>query len=225
MRNKHETLRAVSLGGIVAVLRASSAERAIVAGEALIDAGIGAIEVTFTVPEAPRVIAELAAFAGDRAVIGAGTVTAVAQVDAAVANGAEFLVSPGHAADVTAQIIDSGALAMIGAFTAGEVLAVMRAGADIVKFFPGGIAGPAGIRALSGPYPDARFVPTGGVNPGNLGAWFEAGAIAVGAGSELAPAAAVETGDTGAIQARAREFLAAFSELGTTVDAAPPGHP
>lgn len=213
MRSREQLLGAVAEGGVIAVLRASSAERAVVAGGALVEAGVRAIEVTFTVPDAPAVIRRLGERYGDAALIGAGTVTSPEHVDAAMEAGAEFLVAPGHREAVTAAAAGSGALTMIGAFTATEVMAVTAAGADIVKFFPGGLAGPAGITALRGPFPEARFVPTGGVSAQNLAHWFAAGALAVGAGSELAPAAAVEAGDVAAIRARAQGFLAALQRV------------
>lgn len=207
---KMAALRRIEAAGIIAVLRASTAERAIAAGSALVTAGIGAIEVTFTVPDAPRVIRELRARHADTAIVGAGTVVSVAHVDQALASGAEFLVSPGHAPPVTERAIAAGVPTMIGAFTATEVMTVLEAGADMVKFFPGGLAGPAGISALRAPFPRARFVPTGGVSASNLASWFAAGAVAVGAGGELVPAAAVERGDLGTIRARAEAFLTAL---------------
>lgn len=197
---------------MIAVLRASTAERAITAGSALVESGISAIEVTFTVPDAPRVIRELRARHGAAVIVGAGTVTEVAHVERSLEAGAEFLVSPGHAPLVTECAVASGIPTMIGAFTATEVMAVVAAGADVVKFFPGGLAGPAGIRALRAPFPGVRFVPTGGVSAANLADWFAAGAIAVGAGGELAPSDAVERGDAAAIRARAVEFLDALRD-------------
>ena len=203
-------LRRIEAAGVIAVLRASTADRAIAAGSVLVESGISAIEVTFTVPDAPRVMRELRARHGDAAIVGAGTVTSVVQVEQALAAGAEFLVSPGHAPLVTERAVSSGVPVMIGAFTATEVMTVLEAGADIVKFFPGGLAGPAGIRALRAPFPSARFVPTGGVSAANLGSWFDAGAVAVGAGGELLPSDAVESGDFEAIRASAAEFVAAL---------------
>lgn len=207
---KSAALRRIEAAGVIAVLRASTAERAIAVGSALVTTGIGAIEVTFTVPDAPRVIRELRARHGDAAIVGAGTVVSVAHVEEALAAGAEFLVSPGHAPRVTERAVAAGVPTMIGAFTATEVMTVLEAGADIVKFFPGGLAGPAGISALRAPFPRAQFVPTGGVSAVNLASWFAAGAVAVGAGGELVPSDAVERGDLGAIRARAEEFLAAL---------------
>lgn len=210
--SKARTLRRLEEAGVIAVLRASTAERAIAAGSALVESGISAIEVTFTVPDAPRVMRELRARHGAEAIVGAGTVTAVEHVDRAIDAGAEFLVSPGHSPVVTERAVASGVPTMIGAFTATEVMAVLAAGADVVKFFPGGLAGPAGIQALRAPFPGARFIPTGGVSAANLASWFAAGAIAVGAGGELVPSGAVESGDLDAIRGRASEFIAALRD-------------
>ncbi|WP_217136307.1 bifunctional 4-hydroxy-2-oxoglutarate aldolase/2-dehydro-3-deoxy-phosphogluconate aldolase [Leucobacter chinensis] len=211
MTARHRTLQQISGHGIIAVVRASTSQRALFASRVLIESGIRAIEVTYTVPDASGVISELRDEYGAEAVIGAGTLTSVANVDNAISAGAQFLVSPGHSTAVTAAAVESEVLTMIGAFTASEVMAVLDAGADIVKFFPGGLAGPAGIRALAGPFPDAKIVPTGGVSPANLGDWFSAGAVAVGAGSDLAPSAAVEQGDAAVLQARATSFTEALA--------------
>ena len=208
-RAPHPLLAELAETGVVAVLRASSPERAVAAGEALIAAGVRAIEVTFTVPEADTVIAEFARRALPGVIVGAGTLTRAGQVERALGAGAAFLVAPGFDADVAAASVGSGRLTMLGAFTPTEVQRVLASGADVVKFFPGGLAGPAGIRALSAPFPEARFVPTGGVSASNVAEWFAAGALAVGAGSELAPGDAVERGDRDAIIARASAFLEA----------------
>lgn len=210
--SKAEILRRIEAAGVIAVLRASTAERAIATGSVLVESGIVAIEVTFTVPDAPRVMRELRARHGGAAIVGAGTVTSVAHVEQALEAGAEFLVSPGHAPLVTERAVASQVPVMVGAFTATEVMTVLEAGADVVKFFPGGLAGPAGISALRSPFPDARFVPTGGVSASNLASWFAAGAVAVGAGGELAPSDAVERGDLETIRARASEFIAALRD-------------
>lgn len=211
MTARQRTLQQISGHGIIAVVRASTAQRALFASRVLIESGIRAIEVTYTVPDASGVISGLRDEYGAEAVIGAGTLTSVGNVDNAISAGAQFLVSPGHSAVVTAAAVESEVLTMIGAFTASEVMAVLDAGADVVKFFPGGLAGPAGIRALAGPFPDAKIVPTGGVSPANLGEWFSAGAVAVGAGSDLAPSAAVEQGDAAVLQARATSFTEALT--------------
>ncbi|MGO3147018.1 MAG: bifunctional 4-hydroxy-2-oxoglutarate aldolase/2-dehydro-3-deoxy-phosphogluconate aldolase [Leucobacter sp.] len=204
------TLRRIEEAGIVAVLRASTTDQAIAAGSVLVEAGISTIEVTFTVPDAPHVIRELRQRHGDEVCVGAGTLTAVEHVDQAVIAGAEFLVSPGHMPPVTHHAVAAAIPTMIGAFTATEVMGVLAAGADIVKFFPGGLAGPAGIKALKGPFPGAKFVPTGGVSVSNLASWFHAGAVAVGVGGELLPTSAIESGDFDTIRKRAADFVEAL---------------
>ncbi|GAA1777122.1 bifunctional 4-hydroxy-2-oxoglutarate aldolase/2-dehydro-3-deoxy-phosphogluconate aldolase [Leucobacter iarius] len=203
------TLGRLADAGTIAVLRASSPGRAIAAGHVLIDAGVRAIEVTFTVPDAHEVIAEFVRAGIPGLLVGAGTLTRPGQVEQALAGGASFLVAPGFDPEVAAASVGSGRCTMLGAFTPSEVQRVLASGADAVKFFPGGLAGPTGIRALSGPFPEARFVPTGGVTAENVGEWFAAGALAVGAGSELAPERAVEAGDLETIRERATRFLAA----------------
>lgn len=202
----------IAEAGVVAVLRASTPDLAVAAGEALLAAGIRYIEVTFTVPDAGSVISELDRRRVPDAVIGAGTLTHTAHVEQAVAAGARFLVAPGNDPSVTTTMVSTGRLTMVGAFSPTEVGQVLKAGADIVKFFPGGFTGPSGIKALRGPFPRTRFVPTGGVNTQNLADWFAAGAFAVGAGSELAPAAAVDSGDKDEIVRRATGFLSAIRD-------------
>jgi len=206
----HASLPAISEAGVIATLRAPSADAAYRAVDALVEEGLVAIEVTYTTPDAGAVIAGVAERFGDRVLLGAGTLTTVAQVDEARSAGAVFLVSPGFDDEVTPAIMASGAMSMIGGYTPTEVQRLRRIGVDVVKFFPGSIGGPAALKALRGPFPDVTYIPTGGVNAENLGDWLAAGAVAVGAGSELLPAAAVRDGDAATIRANARTFLDAL---------------
>jgi len=206
----HANLSRIVEAGIIATLRAPSKEAALGAVDALLAGGITGIEVTYTTPDAGAVIATLAERFGDRIVLGAGTVTTVDQVAEARGAGAGFLVSPGNDPEIVDAIIGSGALSMIGGFTPTEVQLLIKRGVDVVKFFPGSLGGPAALKAVRGPFPGASYIPTGGVNAGNLADWFAAGALAVGAGSELIPAAALAAGDYDVIEARAVEFMAAL---------------
>lgn len=206
----HASLPAISDAGVIATLRAPSADAAYRAVDALVEEGLVAIEVTYTTPDAGAVIAGVAERFGDHVLLGAGTLTTVAQVEEARSAGAVFLVSPGFDDEVTPAIMASGALSMIGGYTPTEVQRLRRIGVDVVKFFPGSIGGPAALKALRGPFPDVTYIPTGGVNAENLGDWLAAGAVAVGAGSELLPAAAVRDGDAETIRANARHFLQAL---------------
>jgi 2-dehydro-3-deoxyphosphogluconate aldolase/(4S)-4-hydroxy-2-oxoglutarate aldolase len=103
---------------------------------------------------------------------------------------------------------DSGLLTMVGALTPSEVMAARRL-SDVVKLFPGSLGGPAYLKALRGPFPDIPFMPTGGVSRDNLQTWLDAGAVAVGAGGELVPAAALAAGDWRQVTERAAGFVAA----------------
>jgi len=197
--------------GILAVLRAPSPELALEASEAIIRGGVTGIEVTFSTPDAPAVIRELIARHGDAAHIGAGTVTTAAQAEQAAEAGAEFLVSPGTLPHLTRSMLDTGRVVMTGAMTPTEVMAALELGVDVVKIFPASLGGPSYLGALRGPFPDAPLMPTGGVSPDNLAAWFAAGAVAVGAGGDLANGASIKAADWADIEQRAARFAAALA--------------
>lgn len=197
--------------GVLAVLRAPSPDSALEAAEAIIRGGIPGIEVTYSTPDAPAVIRELIRRHGDRAHIGAGTVTTAEQARAAADAGAAFLVSPGTLPALTRAMRDTGAVVMTGALTPTEVMLALDSGADVVKIFPASLGGPSYLSALRGPFPDAPLMPTGGVNPDNLAAWFAAGAVAVGAGGDLANAASIAACDWADLEARAARFAQALA--------------
>ncbi|MEV8249592.1 bifunctional 4-hydroxy-2-oxoglutarate aldolase/2-dehydro-3-deoxy-phosphogluconate aldolase [Microbacterium sp. NPDC076768] len=197
--------------GILAVLRAPSPELALEASEAIIRGGVTGIEVTFSTPDAPAVIRELVARHGDAAYIGAGTVTTAAQAAQAADAGAEFLVSPGTLPDLTRTMLDTGRVVMTGAMTPTEVMGALELGVDVVKIFPASLGGPSYLGALRGPFPDAPLMPTGGVSPDNLAAWFAAGAVAVGAGGDLANGASIKASDWADIEQRAARFATALA--------------
>lgn len=197
--------------GILAVLRAPSPELALEASEAIIRGGVSGIEVTFSTPDAPAVIRELIARHGDAAYIGAGTVTTAEQATQAADAGAAFLVSPGTLPDLTRAMLDTGRVVMTGAMTPTEVMGALELGVDVVKIFPASLGGPSYLGALRGPFPDAPLMPTGGVKPDNLADWFAAGAVAVGAGGDLANGAAIANADWADIEERAARFAAALA--------------
>ncbi|WP_292788606.1 MULTISPECIES: bifunctional 4-hydroxy-2-oxoglutarate aldolase/2-dehydro-3-deoxy-phosphogluconate aldolase [unclassified Microbacterium] len=197
--------------GILAVLRAPSPELALEASEAIIRGGVSGIEVTFSTPDAPAVIRELIARHGDAAYIGAGTVTTAEQATQAADAGAAFLVSPGTLPDLTRAMIDTGRVVMTGAMTPTEVMGALELGVDVVKIFPASLGGPSYLGALRGPFPDAPLMPTGGVKPDNLADWFAAGAVAVGAGGDLANGTAIANADWAEIEERAARFAAALA--------------
>jgi len=208
MTDRLDTARAT---GILAVLRAPSPELALEASEAIIRGGVSGIEVTFSTPDAPAVIRELIARHGDAAYIGAGTVTTAEQATQAADAGAAFLVSPGTLPDLTRAMLDTGRVVMTGAMTPTEVMSALDLGVDVVKIFPASLGGPSYLGALRGPFPDAPLMPTGGVKPDNLADWFAAGAVAVGAGGDLANGTAIANADWADIEERAARFAAALA--------------
>lgn len=193
---------------VIAVVRAPSAESALLAADALVAGGVVGLEITYSTPDAPAVIRELDAHYGSRIYLGAGTVMSPDDAARAADAGARFLVSPGTRPAVTAAMKATGLVVMTGALTPSEVMAALEYGTDIVKIFPASLGGPAFLRSLRGPFPDVPFMPTGGVSPDNIDDWFAAGAIAVGAGSDLVSSADLATGRYDEIQRKAGLFAA-----------------
>ncbi|QIN82205.1 bifunctional 4-hydroxy-2-oxoglutarate aldolase/2-dehydro-3-deoxy-phosphogluconate aldolase [Rubrobacter tropicus] len=173
--------------GLLAVVRGESRQAAMEVVGALVEGGVLGIEVTFTTPEAPQVIRDLGSEYGDDILLGAGTVITPEQVAQAAEAGSAFLVSPGCDPDLLPTMLETGLLVLPGVLTPSEVMLARRLGAPALKFFPGSSGGPSHLKALLGPFPDVSFIPTGGVSADNVSDWFAAGALAVGAGSALAP--------------------------------------
>lgn len=193
--------------GVVAVVRASSAEEAVKISEACIAGGIEAIEVTFTVDYAHDVIKELKKQVKGRLLIGAGTVLDSETARVAILNGADFIVSPGFDLE-SAKLCNRYQVPYLpGCVTITEMVKAMEAGVDIVKLFPGSLAGPSYVKAVKGPLPYANIMPTGGVSLANVGEWIKAGVVAVGVGGELtAPA---KKGEYDKVTENAKAFVAA----------------
>jgi 2-dehydro-3-deoxyphosphogluconate aldolase/(4S)-4-hydroxy-2-oxoglutarate aldolase len=195
---------------IVAVIRAASGERLVDVARALIAGGVDVLEITFTVPRAIDVLKRVADAVGGEALVGAGTVLDSETARAAMLAGAEFVVSPNLNVDVIRLCRRYDKLVMPGAFTPTEVLAAWEAGADIVKVFPCDSVGPGYLKALHGPFPQIRLMPTGGVDIDNAAAFLKAGACALGVGSSLVSKTAVDSGDMAAITAMAKRFVTAI---------------
>jgi len=200
-------VQALEQAGLVAVVRARSAADAVEVSEALADGGVRAIEVAFTTPDAAEAIATLAERLAGRAVVGAGTVVSRSQADEAIAGAAAFLVSPGVDADVVGHVRAAGHAILPGVATPTEVMAAARHGLRALKLFPGSLGGPDHLRALRGPFPGVRFMPTGGVSLASIPAWFGAGAFAVGIGERLAPPLIHDDEHRAAVAAAARELV------------------
>ena len=203
-----DALRAHKILGIV---RGSSPEAAETAALALLEEGVGLIEVSLTTPEAVRVIARLVAAAPAGCLVGAGTVVTDAEAEAVAEAGALFAVSPG----ITTGIRRAAALGLPvapGAYTPTEVYAALDLGAEAVKLFPASAGGPAYLKALLQPMPTVSFVPVGGVGLEEARAYLTAGAVAAGVGSPLVGDAASD-GDLSALRRRAADFVAVAREF------------
>lgn len=193
--------------GIVPVIRASSARLARIAADAIREGGIPIMEITMTVPGAPEVIRELVRDSGSDLLVGAGTVIDADSARLCIDAGAQFLVSPGFDHGMVNSARDAGVAVLPGALTPSEIMAAVTAGADFVKIFPCAQVGGAGyIKALRGPFPKVRFVPTGGVNLNTAADFLRAGAAALGVGGELVDKNAMESGNVAVLTENARRF-------------------
>ena len=194
--------------GLLAVLRGPSEEKTVRAVDALVAGGVKGIEITFSTPNAQDVVSTLVKKYGDEILVGMGTLTQPEHIRMALDNGAKFIVSPMFDPSLTEDFVKSGLLSMVGCFTPSEVFQAYKLGADVIKIFPGQLAGPKYIKDLKGPFPDIPVMPTGGVDKDNVAEWFKVGVVAVGAGSSLCPKNLVMEEDYAKITEVARAFVA-----------------
>jgi len=174
---------------IVAIFRGVSAEDLVSVAGILAEEGIRVMEVALSEPQALPALRHLrAAMAGQDLLIGAGTVVTVDLARKALDAGADFLITPHVAPDVIKFAVQAGVPVLPGALTPTEVYTAMQLGAELVKIFPAASMGPGHIKALLGPYPGARMVPTGGITPENANEYLRAGAVALGVGGGLVDA-------------------------------------
>jgi 2-dehydro-3-deoxyphosphogluconate aldolase/(4S)-4-hydroxy-2-oxoglutarate aldolase len=211
MIDKEKVITKICDAGIVAVVRAESSEQALKIADACLEGGVAAIEMTFTVPGAHKVIEDLAkTYTDGEIILGAGTVMDAETARIAILSGAQYVVSPYFNVDTVKLCNRYRVPCMPGAMTIKEVVEAMEAGADIIKIFPGDAFGPKIIKAIKGPIPYAKMMPTGGVDVNNVAEWIKAGAVAVGAGSSLT--AGAKTGDYASITRIGKEFVARIKE-------------
>src|SRR5438105_7971872 len=206
--SKETQLRQVLDCGIVAVVRSRDTLQLVEVARALADGGVSVIEITMTVPDALDVVRAVLRALGDRVLLGAGTILDPETARAALLAGAEYLVAPTINLDVIRLCQRYGKLVMPGAFTPTEILSAWEAGADIVKVFPADVVGPAFFKALRGPLPQIRLMPTGGVDLTTAAAFLQAGACCLGVGGQLVEPKAVAAQNFDRIRDLARQYVA-----------------
>jgi 2-dehydro-3-deoxyphosphogluconate aldolase/(4S)-4-hydroxy-2-oxoglutarate aldolase len=206
--NKQDVLGRIREVGVVPVVRASSAEEALQAVEAIKAGGVPILEITMTVPRAQSVIERVADRYGDEVVVGAGTVLDAETALACIRAGAQFVVSPALNLETIACCRRYGVAVMPGALTPTEIVQAWTAGADFVKVFPAGALGGASyIKSLKAPLPQIELVPTGGVSLKTGSDFIKAGASALGVGADLVDIKALREGQANLITERARQFV------------------
>ena len=206
--DKAVVLKSLQDIGLVPVLRAESVEQALVLAGAIADGGVTVLEITMTVPGAIQVMRKLAEQRPD-ILIGAGTVLDAETARMCILEGAQFVVSPAlnfH----TIEMCHRYSIAVLpGALTPTEVVNAWQAGADVVKVFPASALGGAKyLTALKGPLPQVKLIPTGGVSLATARDFLEAGAFALGVGSDLVDAKAVAAGKPEVVTESAKKYLA-----------------
>src|SRR4028119_1720168 len=213
--NKKEVLRRIEEVGVVPVVRASSAEEAMGAIEAIRAGGVSVLEITMTVPRAVRVIEQVADRYGAEVVVGAGTVLDPETARACILAGAAFVVSPSLNTATIELCRRYSVAVMPGALTPTEVVTAWQAGADVVKVFPcGALGGAKYLKSLKAPLPQIEMIPTGGVSLQTAAEFIEAGALARGGGAELVDTKAIRAGQPEKVAEGARAYVAATRAAG-----------
>jgi 2-dehydro-3-deoxyphosphogluconate aldolase/(4S)-4-hydroxy-2-oxoglutarate aldolase len=210
--SKENQLRQVLDCGIIAVVRSPESQQLIEVCRALADGGVTTVEITMSVPNALDVLRQVRQSLGDRVLLGAGTVLDPETARAVLLAGAEYVVAPTLNREVIRLCQRYDKLVMPGAFTPTEILTAWESGADIVKVFPADVVGPAFFKALRGPLPQIRLMPTGGVDLTTAAAFLKAGACCLGVGGQLVEPKAVAERNFDRIRELAREYVAVVKQ-------------
>ena len=206
--NKAEVIKQIKDVGLIPVVRATSADEAMRAIDAIREGGVSVLEITMTVPGAVGVIEQLTKKYGSDVLVGAGTVLDAETARACMLSGAQFIVSPALNMETIECCRRYGVAVMPGAMTPTEVVQAWTAGADLVKVFPAGALGGASyLKALKAPLPHIELVPTGGVSLKTAADFIKAGASALGVGADLVDLKAIRDGQAALITERAKQFV------------------
>jgi 2-dehydro-3-deoxyphosphogluconate aldolase/(4S)-4-hydroxy-2-oxoglutarate aldolase len=205
--NRQHQLQRILDSGIVAVVRAPEATALVEVCRALAEGGVTVVEITLTVPDALEVVRAVRRELGDQVLLGAGTILDAETGRLALLAGAEYLVAPTLNLDVIRLCRRYDKLVLPGAFTPTEILTAWEAGADIVKVFPAEVLGPPFFKAMRGPLPQLRLMPTGGVDLNTAATFLSAGACCLGVGSQLVDPKLVAARDYHGLQQRAAQYV------------------
>lgn len=207
-----ELLQKMINTGVIAVVRAETPEKAVKVADAIIAGGVTGLELTYSVPHADSVIAELVKkYQGSKVVVGAGTVLDATSARLAIIAGAQFIVSPTFDKEVAFMCNLYQVPYVPGTYTVTEAQTALKFGSEVVKMFPGALAGPIAIKEYQGPFPYLNVMPSGGVNVENMADWFEAGAVVVGAGGGLTRPA--QSDDFDGVTKNAKEYIAEYNRI------------
>ena len=200
--------------GLIPVLRARSSKQAHAVVQAMIAGGVTVVEVTMTVPGAIDILRELKEEYGSKLLLGSGTVTTASEAEGTINAGAEFVVSPSLHPEVISATKSNGKLSIPGALTPTEIITAWRAGADYVKIFPcSAMGGASYLKSLLAPFPFLKLIPTGGVTLESAATFIQAGARALGVGSDLVNLAAIDADHPEIISETARAYLKVLADL------------
>ena len=207
------SIEQVAACGVVPVVVLEEAEQAVPIAKALLAGGINAMEITFRTPAAKASIARVAQEVPEM-IVGAGTVVNVEQLRDALEAGAKFIVSPGTSADVIAEAMRLNVPITPGVVTPSEIMVGLALGVKVFKFFPAeSFGGLRTIKALCGPFPQIRFIPTGGINQNNAAEYFKNPKIVAVGGSWMVTKDMVAAGDFAGITEKSAAATALFREI------------
>ena len=207
------TIDQVAACGVVPVVVLEDAEQAVPTAKALLAGGINAMEITFRTAAARDCIARVAAEVPEM-IVGAGTVINVEQLHQAVDAGAKFIVSPGSDADIIKEAMKLDVAVTPGVVTPSEIMLGLRLGVKVFKFFPAeSFGGLKTIKALCGPFPQIRIIPTGGINQANVADYFKNPKIVAVGGSWMCTKDMISAGDFDAITEKSRAATDLFKEI------------
>lgn len=208
--DRGELIQEMGRTRLVAVVRSKSAEEALATAKAVAEGGVQFIEITFSVPSALDVIEILVA--EGRLHVGAGTVLSNEEAEEAIGTGAQFIVSPSLELNLIPICHDANVPCIPGAATPTEILAAARAKADLVKIFPADtIGGPDFVRQMSGPFPDIRFMVSGGVSLTNIKGYVQAGVTGICLGSAYLTSTLAQKGHAGLVS-ELQQFVSLVDE-------------